>query len=230
MHPPTRRFDERCRLLLFAGFLLIVTGTPAEASRTFFGLGATLLVLIGISGVQLRTLARHLFLALPFLLLVIIGLPAPIMKPILTRSLLALGAASTLIGSTTFPRLMQGMTGLGVPRLFVLLIGFTWRYLHLLQEEALKLRQAAVCRGWQGRHWAETRTVGHLIGTLFLRSYERGERVHAAMLSRGWQHHSEADVTVGGGFGNSERGFPSPADLLFTAGLLFFWLWMRFSS
>ncbi len=184
---------------------------------------------MGIAGITPRILIGHLLPATPFLLMLMIGLPGPLMKPILIRSLLALGAASTLVGSTTFPRLMQGMEGLGMPRLLVMLIGFTWRYLHLLGDESQKLRQAALSRGWQGRHWTETRTVGHLIGTLFLRSYERGERVHAAMLARGWQHHQEAAEQANGVQTKEPRAWPRFPDLLITGTLILGWLWLRLS-
>ena len=68
------------------------------------------------------------------------------------------------------------------------------RYLHLLGDEARRLRRAATARGSAPRSLWQITAIGHLIGALFLRSYARAERVHAAMLARGFDGTAVAEV------------------------------------
>ena len=114
---------------------------------------------------------------------------------ILIRSWLAIQAAVLLAATTRFPDLLWALGVLGLPRLLVATVGFMYRYLFVLADEALRMlrarsaRSARVARnprppiGWQGR------VAGMMAGSLFLRALERSERVYAAMLSRGYDGH-----------------------------------------
>jgi cobalt/nickel transport system permease protein len=81
-----------------------------------------------------------------------------------------------------------------VPRIFVAIIGFMYRYLAVLGEEATRLMRArsarsAVAAGTTGGGsvaW-RARVTGSMVGSLFLRSYERSERFYAAMQARGFE-------------------------------------------
>jgi cobalt/nickel transport system permease protein len=67
-----------------------------------------------------------------------------------------------------------------------------YRYIFIIADEALRLHRAREARSaspkgaTHGSITWETRVLGGMIGSLFLRSYERSERIHAAMLSRGF--------------------------------------------
>ena len=72
------------------------------------------------------------------------------------------------------------------------------------------MRQARDSRNFGGSRLCQLRTIGNMTGTLFIRSYERGERVYAAMLARGFDghsrtlnnlHFSSADAYYGVSFG-----------------------------
>ena len=52
------------------------------------------------------------------------------------------------------------------------------------------MKQARDSRNFGGKRLWQMRTIGNMIGTLFIRSYERGERVYAAMLARGFNGQS----------------------------------------
>ena len=87
---------------------------------------------------------------------------------------------------------MEALGRLHVPRLLVAIIGFMYRYLAVLTGEAGRLNRARLSRSAvvEGRGGGSLRwragVVGGMVGSLFLRSYERSERVYAAMQARGF--------------------------------------------
>ena len=127
---------------------------------------------------------------------------------ILLKSWLSIQVAVVLTASTSFPVLLQAMRGLRVPKVIVAIAGFTYRYLFVIGDEALRLVRARAARsgvlgdpvspaaaptGDGGRGvpsggsvlW-RARVTGGMVGSLFLRSIERSERIYDAMLARGY--------------------------------------------
>ena len=89
--------------------------------------------------------------------------------------------------------LLRAMRALGVPRILVATVSFMYRYLFVIAEEAQRLLRARDSRsaGLEGHRCGGSvrwrgRVLGHMVGSLFLRSYERSERVYAAMQARGY--------------------------------------------
>jgi len=111
------------------------------------------------------------------------------------KSWLSVQAAIVLAASTQFPELLQAMRAVGIPRLLVGMFGLTWRYLFVLVDEALRLMRARMARSGQsgepGRKpggsiaW-RAQMAGGMAGNLFLRAFERSDRIYVAMLSRGY--------------------------------------------
>jgi cobalt/nickel transport system permease protein len=115
------------------------------------------------------------------------------------KSWLSVQAAIVLASSTPFPDLLKAMRAVRVPRLLVAMFGLMWRYLFILVDEALRLMRARAARS--GAPFRETdasrarrggtlawraRVTGGMAGNLFLRAFERSERIYVAMLSRGY--------------------------------------------
>jgi cobalt/nickel transport system permease protein len=97
-------------------------------------------------------------------------------------------ASAVLLGATaTFPSVLHGLEALHVPRLFVLIAGFMYRYLFVVVDEALRMRAALTARAYRPRHLLQSSAIGKVVGSLFMRSYGRGERVYLAMLARGYR-------------------------------------------
>jgi len=101
-------------------------------------------------------------------------------------------AALLLSFTTPFPDLVEALRRLRVPRLLVAIIGFMYRYLAVLGGEAVRLNRARQSRsavvegrGGGGIRW-RAGVVGGMVGSLFLRSYERSERIYASMQARGF--------------------------------------------
>jgi len=109
------------------------------------------------------------------------------------KSWISVQAALLLSFTTPFPDLVEALRRLHVPRLLVAIIGFMYRYLAVLTAEAGRLNRARRSRSAvvEGRGGGSVRwragVVGGMVGSLFLRSYERSERVYAAMQARGFE-------------------------------------------
>lgn len=91
-----------------------------------------------------------------------------------------------LAATTRTPDLLAGMRRLGVPAVFIMLLSFIARYVSVLAEQLRALRIALASRAPRLSRRVLLRALGSIAGNLFVRSYERGERVYAAMLSRGY--------------------------------------------
>jgi cobalt/nickel transport system permease protein len=114
---------------------------------------------------------------------------------IAAKSWISVQAAIVLASSTPFPDLLAAMRAIRVPRMLVAIFSLMWRYLFVLVDEALRLLRARASRsGKSGQSGLKTggslawrgRVAGGMAGNLFLRAYERSDRIYMAMLSRGY--------------------------------------------
>jgi cobalt/nickel transport system permease protein len=189
------------------GFVVVVVTTPADAFLAFALYGLALSFLVGLARMPLGLLARRLLLLVPFLLMVAVFLPflhrsgaggfsignaqvstdgLLVLFNVAAKALLAVTATGVLFYSTGLVGILAGMERLRVPSVFVLMLAFLHRYSFVLVEEFQHMRTAMASRNYRARWLWQGGALGHLIGALFLRSYERAERVHMAMLSRGY--------------------------------------------
>lgn len=91
--------------------------------------------------------------------------------------------------AATMPVFTMGraMNYLRVPSKLVQLFIFTYRYIHTIYREFFRLKDALDIRGFIPKTNIHTyRTYAYLIGMLIVKSHDRAERVHAAMLCRGF--------------------------------------------
>lgn len=95
---------------------------------------------------------------------------------------------AVLLGATTsFPAVLRGLEAMRAPRVFVLITAFMYRYLTVIVEEVERMRAALMARGFGPRTALQAGATGRVAGSLFLRTYGRGERVYLAMLARGYR-------------------------------------------
>lgn len=99
-----------------------------------------------------------------------------------------LGAlASILVTATTpIPDLLSGLSRLRIPTAIVGILGFMFRYLDLVVDDLTRMRRAMAARCYNPRWLWQSRPIASSAGALFVRTYERGERVHHAMAARGY--------------------------------------------
>jgi len=114
---------------------------------------------------------------------------------ILLKSWISIQAAIVLAASTPFPDLLVAMRAIHIPRMIVAIFGLMWRYLFILADEALRLHRARESRSGhpdvpQGKVGGSVvwraQVTGKMVGSLFIRAFERSDRIYNAMLSRGY--------------------------------------------
>jgi cobalt/nickel transport system permease protein len=114
---------------------------------------------------------------------------------IAVKSWLSIQATIVLAASTSFPDLLVAMRSIHIPQLLVSIFGLMWRYMFVLVDEAGRLLRARASRSGTSDHagtkpggsvtW-RARVTGGMAGSLFLRAFERSDRIYMAMVSRGY--------------------------------------------
>ncbi|PRX96141.1 cobalt ECF transporter T component CbiQ [Allonocardiopsis opalescens] len=201
---PVHTLPPVCKLVAVLAFTVVVVATPREHLAAFGGYLVLLLAVAAVARVPPGFLARRLLIEVPFLAF---ALALPFFAhgervDVLGLSLSAEGLwgawnivakgtlgvlASLLLAATTRPHLILGaLRSLGMPGILVQIAGLMLRYFEVIAAELDRMRIARESRGFQARHLGHARVVAQSAGALFIRAYERGERVHLAMLSRGY--------------------------------------------
>ncbi len=206
---PLHRLDARAKIVGFFFLIIICVSTPPRYWQAFAAYFVLLMALLAISRVPVFYVVKRMAVVLPFILVVAIFTPffkrgggsynlgpltvsasgLMVLWNVAAKSLVSVFSIILLSSTTSFPELLKGLERLKVPRLLVALLSFTYRYIFVLVDEVQRMRRARDSRGWRGRWLGEGKVIGHMIATLFLRSYERGERVYGAMLARGYDGH-----------------------------------------
>lgn len=186
------------------GFVLAVAVTPREAMWAFAVDATALAVTVRVARLPVRFVLARLGVVVPFVLFAFLipfvgggdhvrvaGLSLSRQGlwgawNVLAKASLGACAAILLAATTEVPRLLRGLERLRAPQAFTTIAAFMIRYLELIAGELQRMRTAMTARGYDPRWLTQARPIAACAGTLFIRSYERGERVHHAMLSRGY--------------------------------------------
>ncbi len=92
-----------------------------------------------------------------------------------------------LLATAPFPVTVNALSEIGVPGKLCQMILLTHRYIFVFLHEARRMTTGMRVRGFRKKTDTETlKTLGNFLGMLFVRSYERTQRVYEAMLSRGY--------------------------------------------
>jgi cobalt/nickel transport system permease protein len=93
-----------------------------------------------------------------------------------------------LVTTTSIFTLGHAMHELRVPQKIVHLFFFTYRYIHVMHREYLRLVNSMKIRGFRAKTNVHTyRTFAYMIGMILVKSFDRAQRVHNAMLCRGFK-------------------------------------------
>lgn len=187
----------RALLLGTLAFVVAVVATPPDAWRLLAVEGLALAFVVGLAGVEPGAIARRLLTFAPLLLFLgwMVGQTHParatlgttgVAAALVARNVMAITALLTLAERVPFPRLLHTLQALGVPAVLVATLHFMYRYLHVLVAERDRMLLARRARSFRRSGRPDWTRLGGLLGVLFLRALERGERVHSAMLARGW--------------------------------------------
>jgi cobalt/nickel transport system permease protein len=198
------RLAPEVKIAAMVVFTLAVVATPREAIWAF-GVYALLVAVAAVLGrVPAGWLARRSLIELPF---VVLALALPFLGAgervtwlglhlsveglyggwnILAKGTLGVLASLVLAATTTTRDLIIGLDRLHCPQILTQIATFMLRYLDVLVGEARRMRVARLSRGDDPRFLWQLRGFAAGIGALFLRAFERGERVYLAMLARGY--------------------------------------------
>jgi cobalt/nickel transport system permease protein len=229
---PIHVLDARAKVLVtFVFIIAVVSCNRYELARLlpFFIFPA---VMIGLAGLPPLYIARKIALLSPFVLMV--GLFNPFfdrtvlyqighveisggwisLLSLLIRSLLTVGAACILVGTTGFTAVCQALERLGIPPILAVQLLFLHRYIFVLADETDRASRARELRSC-GKKGLGIVSFGSLVGHLLLRTWQRAERIHTAMLARGFvgRFHAHRQSR----FGMSELCFLSGWATLFIA-------------
>jgi cobalt/nickel transport system permease protein len=201
---PVHRLPPQCKLLAAIAFVLAVVSTPRERLWAFAGYAVLLAGVAATARVPLGVVARRMLIEVPFVAFAVLlpfvsrgervevaGVALSVSGLWAAWNILAkasLGVvASILLAATTEPRdIIRGAQRLRLPHLPTEIATFMLRYGDLIIEEFGRMRTARAARAFEARDLRQIRVLARSIAALFLRSYERGERVYLAMISRGY--------------------------------------------
>ncbi len=211
--------DPRVKVVVTVCFIISNVLLPDGAWLAFLMAWGLVLGVNGLARLNLNYAFNRSFIALPFALAAVTSIFTIPGEPFFTlslgswqvtatepglirftsiviRSWLSVQMAILLTATTPFPDLMHALRHLRMPPILVAIISFMYRYLFVLADEAVRLLRAREARsarlpGYRsgGSIIWRARVAGYMAGQLFLRSYERSDRVYNAMLSRGYRGH-----------------------------------------
>jgi cobalt/nickel transport system permease protein len=203
---PIHRLDPRAKLIGLASITFVAVSTPLRAWPVFVACALALATVATLARVSPRTLWSRAKVVLPLVLFVAIFVPffrggeqldlGPVdvsreglatFATVSAKAILGTLSAVLLGATTSFPDVLHALERLKAPKLLVLIAAFMYRYLFTIVDEVQRMRAALAARGYAPKHALQAQAIGRVATALFLRTYERAERVHLAMLARGWR-------------------------------------------
>ncbi|MGB9597027.1 MAG: cobalt ECF transporter T component CbiQ [Candidatus Poribacteria bacterium] len=205
------RRDPRIKIILFFLFILIILSTRPELFLVFVIYAVIIFVLMLLSKIPIKFIIKRSLVIIPFVIMIAIFTPflkkgeiaggyslgniklnvsydgLMVFWNVLIKSYLSILCMILLTASTKFSDLLKAFEKLKIPRLIVILLSFTYRYIFVFQDELQSMTRAKESRSYGKKRWINFKTLANMVGVLFIRAYERGERVYYAMRSRGFE-------------------------------------------
>jgi cobalt/nickel transport system permease protein len=198
------RLPAEVKVVAAVLFAVMVVATPRERFAAFGAYAVLLAVALAVAGLPPAWVARRALIEAPFVLLALL-LPftggAPYVElfgvtvsehgalsgwNILAKGTLGVVTSILLAATTPVRALLMGLERLHLPPVLVHIAAFMVRYLDVVLDQARRMRIARISRGHDPRFLWQVSATARSIGSLFIRSFERGERVYLAMVSRGY--------------------------------------------
>lgn len=201
---PVHRLAPEVKIMAMVVYTVVVVITPREDFWAFAGYAALIAAVAATARIRPGWLAKRATIELPFVILAVVlpfagygervswlGMSLSIDGLYGAWNIVAKGTlgvlASLVLAATTPARdLLVGLDRLRCPQVITQIATFMLRYLEVLTDEARRMRIARLSRGYDPRFLWQVRAFAVGVGALFLRAFERGERVYLAMVSRGY--------------------------------------------
>ncbi len=231
------RLGPQCKLVAALTFIVMVVLTPAHRVWAFAGFAALLASVALVARIPFRLIGRRMLVETPF---VLFAVAMPFLTPgdrvdvlglslsvtglwaawnVLAKATLGVVTSILLAATTDLRMLLLGLERLRLPTLLVQIMTFMVRYSDVVTDELRRMRIARAARGFVARDVRALPVLARSAGALFIRSYERGERVHLAMLSRGYtgQLPQVTDIAAPASQWATALALPAAAALITTA-------------
>lgn len=191
------RLSPNIKLIFTFSFIVFIILTPPTAILKFFIYFAIIFSIIILSKIPVIYVFKKSSIIFPFVIFVTLSIPffkenfvdgLLIFWNCLIKSWLSILIMIILSSTTKFQHILKALEFFRTPRILIMLLAFMYRYIFLLIDEAMKLERAYNSRYFGGKVIKQIRVIGNIIGLLFIRTYERGERVYMAMCSRGFEY------------------------------------------
>lgn len=200
--------DPRVKIIGLFLFILCIIFTRPNSFITLGLYGVLITTLILFSRIPLNFVIKRSLIIIPFVLLVSLFIPFMnkgelsggyslgtlrlnishdgllIFWNILAKSYLSILCMILLAASTNFNKLLKAFEKLGIPKIITMILSFMYRYIFVVQDELMKMREAKEARSVGGSRWFHLKTLANMVGVLFIRTYEKGESVYLAMCAR----------------------------------------------
>lgn len=201
---PIHRLAPEAKLAAVFVFVVAVSITPREAVAMFAIDAAVVVGILALARLGPGLVLRRLAVILPFLGFAVLipfiagGEEVDVLGVSVSRDGLwaswnvfakaTIGASASIVlaATTSITELLRGLSALKVPTVVVSILSFMFRYLDVIVDEMRRMRTAMVARAHDPRWLWQAKPIASSAGALFVRTYERGERVHGAMLARGF--------------------------------------------
>lgn len=189
---PVHRLEPRVKVVGAVVFLFTIILTPITCKVYFLFYALAVFFLIHLSKIPPYFIFKRLANIFPFIIIVSVSMLFRRHGYVLFIGCLIKSGLATLlmllISSTTkFSQLLDALKRLGMPVLFISLFSFMYRYSFLLEDQILRSMRAYESRSTgKLNNRAKVKIFGNILGTIFIRTYERAERVYLAMCARGY--------------------------------------------
>jgi len=186
--------DPRTKIITFLLFIIFVITTAPHDYLSFAAYAAIIFIVVLLSRVPLSYVFKRVLVIIPFVLLVALFLPFANKGPegwtifwnVIIKSFLAVLATIMLSSTTRFHILLKGFELLKFPKIMIMMLAFMYRYIFILADEAHRMERARESRYFGGEYFRQVKVISNIIGLLFIRAFERGERVYQSMAARGF--------------------------------------------
>lgn len=203
-HSRVHELPPECKLAAQLVLVLIIVATPREAFWAFGVYAIMVLGLILAAQIPPGFVVKRMVFEVPFVLFAVLmpflgggertdvlGLSLSIPGlwgawNILAKASLGVAISIVVAATTTMPEFVRGFERLHMPRVLVSMSSFMIRYFDVIADEMRRMKVARESRGYDPRWIWQAKAVAVSAGALFIRAYERGERVYLSMLSRGY--------------------------------------------
>ena len=188
---PAHHLDPRTKLFTGLAFVGVVLFTRDWTVFQFVGYPVLVAAAVLLAGVSMKSILMRIAAVLPFACLMLFSavfsrLSYAHLTVVLLKAVLSVAAMAVVSMTTPFPDLLRAFEQFHCPRLLVMFLAFLYRYAAVFGKEVVRLERGWTSRSFGRFWWKEWSRVGHVLAALLIRSYERAERVYAAMQARGF--------------------------------------------